>query len=215
MEYSMLEKKYLRSVPLPVDLKKEHIYEALSKTQDLLQLIKEKTGINLADIIQANNFSGMISNIFTKMLGDISVYKEFSEQRYPDLMHEKKNIGLEVKASNKPWKGGEGHNGHSGWHIIVCYEKDENGKIEFIQAEIANLNGYETNKPDWQYLGSKRNENNSQRTETYVTNAVGTAKLRDGSVYLNDEKVSITPAMKKARAKVKDFPIPKHSPLYK
>jgi len=40
---------------------------------------------------------------------------------------------------------------------------------------------------DWVYCKSKRNSNNSQRTETYVTNSIGTNKLRDGAVYINTD----------------------------
>ena len=160
-------------------------------------MIRENASINLSTIIQANNFSGIVSNVFTKKLSDISKYHTYHDQKYPDLMHESKQIGLEVKASNKPLKGGEGHNGHSGWHIVVCYHILENGDIEFIQVEIADLVGYECHNPDWKYQGSQRNSNNSQRTETYITTNIGTAKLRDGTVYLNPDHVTITPALLK------------------
>ena len=102
----MLCEKYLRNVPLPDDLTNDNIYQAMRKTQDIFALIHENTGLNLTDFIQANSFSGMVSNIYTKMLGEISVYRPYHDQRYPDLMHENKKIGLEIKASNKPMKGG-------------------------------------------------------------------------------------------------------------
>lgn len=206
-----MDKKFLRDVPLPEDLTNDQIYEAMLQTQSLISDISNATGVALANIIQANNFSGVVSNIFTKKLSDLSCYKEFSEQRYPDLLYTEKNIGLEVKASNKPWKGGEGHNGHSGWHIIVCFEKQTNGEIEFVQAEIARLNGFEEKDSDWKYQGSKRNSNNSQRTETYVTTAEGTAKLRDGTVYL-DPKVNPTKGMITAREKI-GMVVPSYSPF--
>ena len=88
-------------------------------------------------------------------------------------------------------KGGEGHNGHSGWHIVVCYELLENGVIDFSQVEVAKLIGYERNNSDWKYQGSNRNANDSQRTETYVTTSIGTAKLRDGTVYMNPDYVIV------------------------
>lgn len=148
------------------------------------------------------------------MLSDASPYKSYHDQRYPDLMHESKPIGLEVKASNKPLKGGEGHNGHSGWHIVVCYEILANGDIEFVHVEIADLIGYEFPNADWKYLGSKRNSNKSQRTETYITTNIGTAKLRDGSVYLNPNYVRITPMLKKNREAIQDeLRIPSFSPF--
>ena len=91
-------------------------------TIEFFETIRERTDINLSEVIQANNFSGVVSNVFTKMLSDCSIYHSYSDQRYPDLMHAHLDIGLEVKASNKPMKGGEGHNGHSGWHIVICFE---------------------------------------------------------------------------------------------
>lgn len=205
---------YLRDVPLPEDLTKEQILEALESTQDFFRLIRTSSGIILSEIIQANNFSGVVSNVFTKKLNDVSPYKSYHDQRYPDLMHETRNIGLEVKASNKPLKGGEGHNGHSGWHIVVCYQILDNGDIEFVHVEIADLVGYELPNADWKYQGSKRNENNSQRTETYITTNVGTAKLRDGSVYLNPEYVNITTSLKRNRERIEnELPIPPFSPF--
>jgi hypothetical protein len=126
----------------------------------------------------------------------------------------KTNIGLEVKASNKPMKGGEGHNGHSGWHIVVCYQITSSGDIEFVQAEIANLIGFENENSDWKYQGSQRNENQSQRTETYITTNIGTAKLRDGSVYLDTEFVTVSNMLNRNRRELAmKLPIPAHSPF--
>ena len=125
-------------------------------------------------------------------------------------------IGLEVKASNKPLKGGEGHNGHSGWHIIVCYKLLQNGDIEFTQVEIADLIGYEYDNSDWKYQGSQRNSNNSQRTETYITTNIGTAKLRDGSLYLNPNEVHLSKSLLSTRLAISDIlPVPKFSPFFK
>lgn len=211
----MLDKIYLRNVPLPTGLTNDNIFSALEATQEFFKLIYTKTGINLTSIIQANTFSGVVSNVFTKKLSDISEYHSNSDQRYPDLKNETHNIGLEVKASNKPMKGGEGHNGHSGWHIVVCYKILDDGSIEFVQAEIANLIGFEDTKAsDWKYQGSRRNSNDSQRTETYITTNIGTAKLRDGTVYLNSDNVKIAPNLLALRQKLsKLLPIPGYSPF--
>lgn len=207
----MLSKKNLRhEVPLPAELTLESIYKALEKTQDLFALIKDKTGVALSQIIQANNFSGIVSNVFTKMMDECSPYKSFSDQRYPDLKNMNNGIGLEVKASNKPLKGGEGHNGHSGWHIVVCFVVLKDGNIDFSQVEIANLVGYEQNNSDWKYQGSKRNNNDSQRTETYITTNIGTAKLRDGTIYLNPDYCKISDALRRNRNKLK-LEIPNYS----
>lgn len=186
----------------------------MSATQNLFMMIRESAGINLSSIVQANNFSGMVSNVFTKNLSEISCYRLNDERAYPDLLHEFKSTGLEIKATKKPFKGGEGHNGHSGWHIVVCYKIFADGDIEFIQVEVAELIGYEHENSDWKYLGSQRNGNNSQRTETYVTNNLGTAKLRDGTAYLNFDEIKITSQMKRARTKLSDvLPLPNYSPF--
>lgn len=210
----MLSRQFLRYVPLPEDLTAEDIFVALQDTQEFFTMIRENTEVDLSGIIQANNFSGIVSNVFTKKLSDVSIYHSYHDQRYPDLMHEFKQIGLEVKASNKPLKGGEGHNGHSGWHIVVCYKIIGNGDIEFTQVEIADLIGYECRNPDWKYQGSQRNSHNSQRTETYITTNIGTAKLRDGTVYLNPNYVTVTPALLRFRRSIADIlPIPPFSPF--
>ena len=199
---------------MPDDLTNENIFGALQATQKLFKMIRENTGINLSAIVQANNFSGMVSNVFTKKLSELGVYHANNERAYPDLVHESKATGLEIKATKKPFKGGEGHNGHSGWHIVVCYKIFDNGDIEFVQVEVAELIGYEFADSDWKYLGSRRNGNQSQRTETYVTNSVGTAKLRDGTVYFNRDAIKITPQMKRAREKLSDvLAIPNYSPF--
>jgi hypothetical protein len=55
---------------------------------------------------------------------------------------------------------------------------------------FADLIGHGKADADWKYVGSKVNEaTGSQRTETYVTNGKGTAKLRHGSIYLDLERV--------------------------
>lgn len=51
-------------------------------------------------------------------------------------------------------------------------------------------------------------------TETYITTNVGTAKLRDGSVYLNPEYVNITTSLKRNRESIEnELPIPPFSPF--
>lgn len=182
----MIDERFLRDVPLPDGLRGSDVLAAMKMTQELFLNINLKAGIHLPSIIQANNFSGVVSNVFTHYMGKTSKYKPFSDQRYPDLKNADTGIGLEVKASNKPMKGGESHNGHSGWHIILCYFVTENS-IDFSQIEIAELIGFECANSDWSYQKSKRNSNNSQRTETYTTTNIGTSKLRDGTMYLTPE----------------------------
>lgn len=209
----MLDSRYLRNVPLPPDLTHQQLFKAMYETQEFFKNIRVSSGVILSKIIQANNFSGVVSNVFTQMLSDNSGYKSFHDQKYPDLKHESHFTGLEVKATNKAMKGGEGHNGHSGWHIIVCYTILPSYDIEIIQLELADLIGYEHGiLSDWKYQGSSRNENNSQRTETYITTNVGTAKLRDGSAYINTEYISLK-SLTTHRKKV-PLEIPNFSPFY-
>lgn len=47
----MLSRAYLRDVPLPEDLTKEQILEALESTQDFFRLIRTSSGIILSEII--------------------------------------------------------------------------------------------------------------------------------------------------------------------
>jgi hypothetical protein len=123
------------------------------------------------------------------------------------------DVGLEMKASNKPGKGGESHNGHGGWHMISCFDLDEDsGDVLFVHIEIAELVGYiDEEEGDWHYCGSTVDEETgSQRTETYYTTGRGTSKLRDGSVYLDTGRVKNWQRWRHN----KGYPIPPHSPLY-
>jgi transcriptional regulator with XRE-family HTH domain len=195
-----LDRKYFRSqVPLPKGLNVNHIEAAANLTQSIIHRINHnmmiEVGQNLQSLIQGNNFSGLVSNIFSNSMDECSPYKHNHDQKYPDLIckdcdggHE---VGLEVKTTINIGKGGESHNGHSGWHVIACYNFLESGDIRFVHIMFANINGHQDESPDWKYVGSKVNTTTgSRRTETYVTNLKGTTKLRDGSVYLDRDKVN-------------------------
>jgi len=126
-----------------------------------------------------------------------SPYKHNHDQRYPDLIYKAgnngKGEGLEVKLTLNIGKGGESHNGHSGWHVIACYNFLDNGDIEFVHLMFAILKGHQDPDADWSYVGSKVNaEMGSRRTETYTTNLKGTTKLRDGSIFINTEVVNFS-----------------------
>ncbi len=209
--------KYFRTIPFPSGLTNEHLRLAMIDTQEMLFKInhnlRESTGSPLTKYIQANNFSGIISNILTDSLSKISPYKHNHDQRYPDLKNPSNGIGLEMKASNKPGKGGESHNGHGGWHLIACYDLHiETGNIIFVHIEIAELIGHmEENDGDWHYCGSTvDSETGSQRTETYYTTSRGTSKLRDGSAYMNYDVITNWSSWRHG----KQYPIPSFSPLY-
>ncbi|HSY74502.1 MAG TPA: hypothetical protein VK810_03445, partial [Dongiaceae bacterium] len=89
-------------------------------------------------------------------------------------------------------KGGESHNGHSGWHLIACFQiEPQSGNVRFIHLMFAVLNGHNNPEPDWTYVGSKVNaDTGSRRTETYNTTLAGMTKLRDGSVFLDSTAVN-------------------------
>jgi transcriptional regulator with XRE-family HTH domain len=183
-------------VPLPPGMTLEHLEAAVNATQGIVATLNAnlaRSGAKpLTEYIQGNNFSGLVSNVLCDALHDHSPYKHNSDQAYPDLINPKarergKPVGLEVKSTIQIGKGGESHNGHSGWHLVGCFQIEaKTGNIRFIHLMFAVLNGHGHSEPDWTYVGSKVNEaTGSRRTETYNTNLIGTTKLRDGSVYLD------------------------------
>jgi transcriptional regulator with XRE-family HTH domain len=194
-----LENKYFRpGVPLPEGLKAGHIEAAANLTQSIIHRMNrnmtEEVGVPLQNLIQGNNFSGLVSNIFSNCMDKCSPYKHNHDQRYPDLVYKAgnngKGEGLEVKLTLNIGKGGESHNGHSGWHVIACYNFLDHGDIEFVHLMFAILKGHQDPDADWSYVGSKVNAaTGSRRTETYTTNLKGTTKLRDGSIFLNTDVV--------------------------
>jgi hypothetical protein len=139
-----IPEKFFREVPLPPGLTQQHLHHAMSSTQLMFRQInhhlRHSTGFPLINFIQANNFSGIVSNMLTDALDQVSPYKHNHEQRYPDLKNSQHNTGLEVKAANKAGKGGESHNGHGGWHLIACFDlQADSGNIQFTHIEIAEL----------------------------------------------------------------------------
>ena len=184
------------NIPLPPGLKISHLAAALNESQRIVAVINSNLrahgGRPLFDYIQGNNLSGLISNILCDAINEHSPYKHNSHQAYPDLINPKvledgKPVGLEIKSTIQVGKGGESHNGHSGWHLVACYQIDRGScHIKFAHVMIAILNGHTHPQPDWTYIGSKVNAaTGSRRTETYNTTLIGTTKLRDGSVYLD------------------------------
>ena len=188
-------------VPLPPGMKISHLESAMNATQSIVARINANLLVSgakpLPEYIQGNNFSGLVSNVFCDAINDHSPYKHNSHQAYPDLINPAvkkggKPAGLEVKSTIQIGKGGESHNGHSGWHLIACFQiEPQTGNVRFIHLMLAVLNGHNQTEPDWTYVGSKVNTTTgSRRTETYNTTLAGTTKLRDGSVFLDPEVVN-------------------------
>lgn len=187
---------FRQGVPLPPGLTVAHLEAATNATQSIIGRINGNLVASgakpLKEYIQGNNFSGLVSNVLCDALSDHSPYKHNSHQAYPDLINMDakeggKPAGLEVKSTIQIGKGGESHNGHSGWHLIACFQIEAaTGNIRFVHLMSAVLNGHSQTDPDWKYVGSKVNaDTGSRRTETYNTSSVGTTKLRDGSVFLD------------------------------
>ncbi|MDR1708471.1 MAG: helix-turn-helix domain-containing protein [Candidatus Accumulibacter sp.] len=192
---------FVKNAVLPPRLTGKHVEAVLNRTHGIMRTVNaslmKSTGRPLSSFIQGNNFSGIVSNILTDTFSALTPYKNFHGQRYPDLVLEGEDetaCGLEVKATVQIGKGGESHNGHSGWHVVACFRILEgSGDIQFIHVMFANLNGAAAKAPDWKYVGSKVNkQTGSQRTETYNTTSAGTAKLRHGTAYLDDSVVNIS-----------------------
>lgn len=210
---------FIKDAPLPRGLTVQHLEKALNESQSGIRMINATlrlvTSRPLSAYIQRNNFSGIVSNILCDSFSRFTPYKHNHDQRYPDLIRAVpggRKTGLEVKSTIRPGKGGESHNGHSGWHVIACFSLDEtSGDIEFVHIMFADLVGHGKANADWKYVGSNVNEETgSQRTETYTTTPAGTAKLRHGTAYLNTDLVTID----RWRTD-KSVPIPAHSPFQK
>jgi transcriptional regulator with XRE-family HTH domain len=197
-----VNRDYFRpQVPLPPGMNISHLEAAMNATQSIVARINANLLVSgakpLPAYIQGNNFSGLVSNVLCDAIHDHSPYKHNSHQAYPDLINPTvkkggKPAGLEVKSTIQIGKGGESHNGHSGWHLIACFLiEPQTGNVRFIHLMFAVLNGHSHSEPDWTYVGSKVNEDTgSRRTETYNTTLAGTTKLRDGSIFLDSTTVN-------------------------
>jgi len=193
--------EYFRSdVPLPGPLTMDYLRDALNETQRIIHLINASLlsigAQPLVHYLQGNNFSGLASNLLCNSFSTLTPFKHNLHQVYPDLVATdpatRQTVGLEVKTTIKLGKGGESHNGHSGWHLVGCFQiAAVTGDILFVHIMLAKLNGHHTADPDWKYVGSRENViTGSRRTETYVTISEGTTKLRDGTAYLDPNVVS-------------------------
>jgi len=188
------EEYFRHGVPLPDGLTTDSLRQAMIFTQRVLSFLNTQTTwatkLRIDKIIQKNNVSGIVSNILTEGLGRHTPFKRYSDQSHPDLINPNTGEGLEVKATIDPSKGGEGHNGLGGWHLIAAYQLDLQGNIVFSTVQVAKLDPYRSDVPeqesDWKYQGSKeKKDTGTRRTETYVSTIRGKWKMRHGTVYLD------------------------------
>jgi hypothetical protein len=208
-------------VPLPPDVAVGQLQRSIERTEEAISAINEALATKgfrpLLEIAQSNNFSAIVSNIFTDQVSRNTVYSGGDEHRGPDLHSKKTKDSLEAKATMNLGKGAEAHNGHGGWHIVGCYLPDsETGAVRFVHVMVAKLRPWDEKELDWKRSGSTHHAKGTGHIETYHTTAVGTAKLRDGSVY-RDSKVVDDGQIRRwavARKKVAgSLPIPAHSPF--
>lgn len=174
-----------RYVALPKGLSHDQLLTALNRALALLDQI----GLNPdAGDIQANIYSGAVSNIVTKAIAEASSFTQNKDTAHPDLFDPSlqptdPDWGLEMKATNQVGKGGESHNPGQGWFMVVVY-KVIDSQTHIVQVEVAQLN-YE----DWT-IHERAPESN--RTRTAVTKAAARKRMRENSVYLDPEHVSAT-----------------------
>lgn len=169
-------------VPLPPGLTHEQLGMSLNRAMAVL----DQFGLDPdSGDIQGNIYSGAVSNIVTKSLAEVSEFKQNKDTAHPDLFNPNKDRSdpdwpLEIKASNRPNKGGESHNKGRAWFLIAIY-KIILGQTHIVQVEVARLV-----ENDW--VIHERQEL-SNRTRTAITTREATARLRENSVYRNPEHV--------------------------
>ncbi len=112
-------------------MKVSHLEAAMNTTQSIVARINANLVASgtkpLPEYIQGNNFSELVSTVLADALHDHSPYKHNFDQAYPDLINPSvkesgKPAGLEVKSTIQIGKGGESHNGYSGWHRNACFQ---------------------------------------------------------------------------------------------
>lgn len=171
------------NIPLPQGLTHNQLEAALNRAMAILDQI----GLDPdAGDIQANIYSGVVSNIVTKAIAEVSDFVQNKDTQHPDLFDPRlpkghRDWGLEMKATKQMNKGGESHNPGHGWFMIVVYQVVK-GKTYIVQVEVAELE-----REDWTI--HDRNPD-SNRTRTAVTKDYATQRLRANSVYLDPDYVT-------------------------
>jgi transcriptional regulator with XRE-family HTH domain len=175
-----------RAVPLPTGLTHDQLLTALNRAMAILAQIDLMPGKD----IQANIFSGVVSNIVTKAIAECSAFVQHTDTAHPDLYNPSlptthPDWGLEMKAGNEPGKGAESHNPGHGWFMIVIYAVRE-AQTHIVQVEAARLED-----SDWTI--HERAET-SKRTRTAITRSPATKRLRANSAYMHPEYLTKTVA---------------------
>jgi hypothetical protein len=214
------------SVPLPPGVRIAQLQSAIEKTEEAIGIINKTLTdhgfLPLVSIVQSNNFSAIVSNILSDQVSRFTPYKPRTETKGPDLYSTKVKATLEVKATMNLGKGGEGHNGHGGWHTLGCFQVDpDSGDVRFIHLMMAELIAFGEPYSDWSrqsttHRGALGVGGPTGHVETYGTNAKGTAKLRDGTLYYDGGAVPEAQFKRwfpPRRRVIGQLPIPVYSPF--
>jgi hypothetical protein len=109
---------------LPEGLTIDHLEEAMKTVVEIFDVINDGLARRemppLNKLIRINQYSGMVSDLITRVLDKLSEFKRTRNTEYPDLKNPRTGVGIEVKAttSEQPW-GTAGHNVTSGWFLVL------------------------------------------------------------------------------------------------
>lgn len=131
------------SVPLPDGLMVDHLESAMITVRKVFEAINN--GLSqygmppINKYIRLNQYSGIISDLLTRILDRISEFKKNPNTVFPDLKNPATGVGIEVKATTRnPWST-VGHNVASGWFLVVEYDIDEKGLPDFRTVWVGEL----------------------------------------------------------------------------
>jgi len=211
-----VQERFFRDVPLPPGLTNEHLREAMNQTQWMIIRINRSlrfgTGLPLINFIQANSFSGIISNILTDSLDQISPYKHNHDQRFPDLGNPLNGVGLEMKASTSRGREVKAtmDTVDGTWCPVLNWTRCR-GIFYSYTSKWPNWLDMLMNRKGTGIIAAQQSTRRQAVGEQRLTTRLAVErKLRDGSVYLDTDRV----ANWKRWRHDKSYPIPPHSPLY-
>lgn len=131
------------SVLLPEGLTVDHLEAAMRETRGVFKAVNDglrNYGLpSINGLIRRNQYSGLVSDILTRMLDKHSDFKKLENTAFPDLRNPKTRVGIEIKATTRdPW-GTVGHNVASGWFLTAEYRIDNEGLPEFSRIWVGEL----------------------------------------------------------------------------